>query len=158
MCQPGTEAFKVCPVRENTAVWLIDNDSDIYHDALKDVYRRIRFWFANDVDYYSVIHSYVNDKIEQMCDGYLSDLSSEDAAECNKFMDDNNTGSTLRWIMYHMASKGLDDEFHQLFVWNNRKQESICKKREEFNRHCIEKTKKELNALLLKTEIVIRDL
>lgn len=155
MCQPGTAAFKVCPVRENTALWLIDNDSDIYRDAQKDVYSRIRPWFANDSDYYDVVYKYVDIKIDEMCEGYLNDLSDEDEAEYTKFMDDNDKTTSLQWIMYNMARRGLDDEFHQLFVWNNRKHQSICKKREEFNRHCIEKAKIELKDLVFKMENVI---
>jgi hypothetical protein len=158
VCQPGTAAFKVCPVRENTALWLIDNDSDIYRDAQRDVYSRIRFWFADDFEYYDVVADYVDIKIDEMCEGYVNDLSAEDEAEYTKFMDDDDKTTALQWVMYNMARRGLDDEFHQLFVWNQRKHQSKCKKREEFNRHCIEKAKKELNALLLKTEIVIHHL
>jgi hypothetical protein len=154
VCQPGTEAFKVCPVRENTALWLIDNDSDIYHDAQKDVYIRIRPWFADDVDYYGTIGSYVNDKMEEMCDGYVNDLSSEDEAELTKFFDDNK-GSTLQWVMYNMARRGLDDEFHQLFVWNNRSiknSEAYCM---HFNKQCADRKVGELKDLVAKMAVVI---
>ena len=158
VCQPGTAAFKVCPVRENTALWLIDNDSDIYRDAQRDVYSRIRFWFADDFEYYDVVADYVDIKIDEMCEGYVNDLSAEDEAEYTKFMDDDDKTTALQWVMYNMARRGLDDEFHQLFVWNQRSIKSTEAYCMHFNRYCVDRKVGELKDLVAKMENVIHHL
>lgn len=67
VCQPG-DSWN-CPVRVNTAVWLIDNDEDIHMAAYKHQnFDRIRGWFNHDdeVSFWKTVALYCQERIDEL--------------------------------------------------------------------------------------------
>jgi len=66
VCPPG-DGWN-CPVRVNTALWLIDNDADLDQDAQKMSFDRIKGWFNLDdqVSFWETVALYSQERIEDL--------------------------------------------------------------------------------------------
>jgi len=76
-CQPDWDVRRVCPpgdtwncpVRVNTAVWLIDNDADLHEAAYKrQNFDGIRGWFDPDdeVSFWKTVALYCQERIDEL--------------------------------------------------------------------------------------------
>ena len=94
VCHPDGEHWKNCPVRVNTALWLIDNDETLYLSAReRGDFTGIRDWFKNDnTSYQQVIVSYCNQMIDELCEEYRQQL----AVQIRHCYDDSSPEEVLR--------------------------------------------------------------
>ena len=69
VCPPGADGWN-CPVRVNTALWLIDNvDEDIHLAAAKRMdFDRIKGWFDRDdeVSFWKTVALYSQERIDEL--------------------------------------------------------------------------------------------
>jgi hypothetical protein len=69
VCLPGEGTWN-CPIRSNTAAWLIDNDENLHIRARKRDFEGIRGWFEFDDEegYYTTVKLYCEQMIEELND------------------------------------------------------------------------------------------
>ena len=76
VCHPDGESTWNCPVRVNTALWLIDNDETLHTRARRRDFEGIRGWFnlEDEISYWSVIALYSLDVLDELAEEYLGNL------------------------------------------------------------------------------------
>ena len=85
VCQPS--AVWNCPVRVNTAVWLIDNDPDLYRSARKRDFDGVKGWFdpEDEVSFHRTVSLYCDQMIDEYQD--LVDRQAERRQENTELME-----------------------------------------------------------------------
>jgi len=134
VCQPS-DVWN-CPVRVNTAVWLIDNDEDLHILARKRDFEGVKGWFdtEDEVSFHRTVSLYCDQMIDEYQD--LVDRQAERrqkdtevfeesfrirfGAEANKHIQRRNDDKEL-WLL---KDQGDIEEKMELSLWKQKKIEA----------------------------------
>ena len=70
VCQPTGDAVWNCPIRHETALWLLDKDERLYRAARRRDFSLIKNWFEpeDELTYWVVIEMYCIKMLDELCD------------------------------------------------------------------------------------------
>lgn len=105
--------FQNCPVRIDTAVWLIDNESDTHVAARQRDFTMLCRWFHLEVDRRQAELIYVDNMIEEICKDYIERLPVSIAREHDYTEED--------WIEADMACNEQEKQRQELIRWLQRR-------------------------------------
>ena len=120
VCMP-TDLWN-CPVRVNTAVWLIDNDYDLHIAARNRDFEGIKGWFDmmdDEVSFHRTVSLYCDQMIDELCESWLNRFPDHYA---DKYKHYAKGGSI--WIQNDMIANECKKEKEELWEWKIVKIES----------------------------------
>ena len=68
VCRIAQPTFHTCPVRIQTAVWIIDNDSDFHASAIKGDFEFVSTFVKSKEDFYKIIYTWNKQWLEHEYD------------------------------------------------------------------------------------------
>ena len=118
VCQPS-DVWN-CPVRVNTAVWLIDNDEDLHMRARKRDFEGVKGWFdtEDEVSFHRTVSLYCDQMIDELCKEYVDNMP---LVESPRYYRD---GRDFDAIIAHMDANENMDEQRELSLWKQKKIEA----------------------------------
>lgn len=118
VCQPS-DVWN-CPVRVNTAVWLIDNDEDLHILARKRDFEGVRGWFDIDdeVSFHRTVSLYCDQMMDELCEEYVNRMP---VVESPKYYSDSRDFDA---IIVHMDANENMEQRRELSLWKQKKIEA----------------------------------
>lgn len=135
VCQPS-DVWN-CPVRVNTAVWLIDNDEDLYRSARKRDFDGVKGWFdtEDEISFHRTVSLYCDQMIDEYQD--LVDRQAERRQEDTKMFgellrtqfgeEEGNRRIQLRnndKVLWLLKDENDMEEKIELSLWKQKKIEA----------------------------------